>query len=110
MKKAIDDKRKEVKNQYMIPYNDFEGKAKELMQIIDQPIGLISQQITEMEERRKAEKKAKIGALYDSLVGIPMISPNRAATAAPISSARKKRSPSGIIPAVSSGIAKTVFG
>ena len=69
MKKAIDDKRKEVKNQYMIPYNDFEGKAKELMQIIDQPIGLISQQITEMEERRKAEKKAKIGALYDSLVG-----------------------------------------
>lgn len=69
MKKAIDDKRKEVKNQYMIPYNDFEGKAKELMQIIDQPIGLISQQITEMEERRKAEKKAKIGTLYDSLVG-----------------------------------------
>ena len=69
MKKAIDDKRKEVKNQYMIPYNDFEGKAKELMQIIDQPIGLISQQITEMEERRKAEKKAKIGALYDSLAG-----------------------------------------
>ena len=69
MKKAIDDKRKEVKNQYMIPYSDFEEKAKELMKIIDQPISLISQQITEMEERRRAEKKTKIEALFDSLVG-----------------------------------------
>lgn len=38
MKAAIDQKRKDVKNQFMVPYNDFEREAKELMALIDEPI------------------------------------------------------------------------
>lgn len=69
MNAAIDDRRKEVKRQYMAPYNDFEKKTKELMLLIDQPIDLINRQIAEMEERRIAEKRESITKLYESLVG-----------------------------------------
>lgn len=68
IKKAIDDKRKEVKKQCMLPYEDFESKAKELMSLIDGPINLIDRQIEEMETRRKTERRKKIAALYDSLI------------------------------------------
>lgn len=68
MKKAIDEKRKEVKKRCMVPYEEFETKAKELMELIDEPIRLIDSQIVEMEERRKAERRLKIRDLYDSIV------------------------------------------
>lgn len=59
IRKAIDDKRKEVKGTYMIPYEEFDRKSKELMQIIDDAINPINSQIVDFEERRKAEKKQK---------------------------------------------------
>lgn len=59
IRKAIDDKRKEVKGTYMIPYEEFDRKSKELMQIIDDAINPINSQIADFEERRKAEKKQK---------------------------------------------------
>ena len=59
MKAAIDQKRKDVKNQFMIPYNNFEKEAKELMALIDEPISLIDGQIKAFEEKRKAEKREK---------------------------------------------------
>ena len=69
IRKAIDDKRKEVKEQCMIPYKEFEEKAKELILLIDEPICLIDKQIKEMEERRIAERKAKIEEIYAEFVG-----------------------------------------
>lgn len=56
VKKAIDDKRKEVKKAQMIPYEEFEKKAKELIEIIDDVINPITEQISVFEEKRKQER------------------------------------------------------
>lgn len=69
MRAAIDQKRKDVKNQCMAPYKEFEEKAKELMALVDEPIGLIDGQIKEFEEKRKAEKREKIWELYEEIIG-----------------------------------------
>lgn len=69
MKKAIDDKRKSVKMQCLVPYKEFEEKAEELMALIEEPIQLINHQIEEMESKRKAERKAKIQEFYDAIIG-----------------------------------------
>jgi len=44
LSKCLDDKRKDVKRRYMLPYEEFEDKIKELQQIIAEPIELIAQQ------------------------------------------------------------------
>ena len=56
VRKAIEDKRKEVKKAQMIPYEEFEQKAKELVQIIDDVINPISEQIEVFEIKRKQER------------------------------------------------------
>jgi hypothetical protein len=62
--KAIDDKRKEVKTGYMIPFEEFDMKAKELIEIINEPIDLINKQVKEFDEKQKAEKKQKAYEYY----------------------------------------------
>lgn len=64
-KTALEDKRKEVKKQYLEPYNQFEKQIKELVAIIDEPVKLIGEQITEFEDREKAEKHEQITKLFD---------------------------------------------
>ena len=61
---AIDDKRKEIKKEYLKPYEEFDGKVKGLLAIIDEPIGLIDSKVKEFEEKRKAEKIERIKAIY----------------------------------------------
>lgn len=69
IKKAIDDKRIEVKKDCLKPYMEFEKKANELTALIDDPINLIDKQVKVFEEQKKAEKKKKIRAAYDELIG-----------------------------------------
>lgn len=69
MKDAIDRKRKDVKNQCLEPYKEFEDKAKELMYLIDEPIALIDGQVKAFEEKRKVERRSKVREIYDSLIG-----------------------------------------
>ena len=64
-KTALEDKRKEVKKQCLEPYNQFEKQIKELVAIIDEPVKLIGEQITEFEDREKAEKHEKIIELFE---------------------------------------------
>lgn len=64
MQQAIDAKRKEVKAQCLAPYQDFEKKANELMELIDGPIALIDSQVKAFEEKRRAEKKEAIKKAY----------------------------------------------
>lgn len=64
-KTALEDKRKEVKKQCLEPYNQFEKQIKELVAIIDEPVKLIGEQITEFEDREKAEKHEQIIELFD---------------------------------------------
>lgn len=64
VRKAIEDKRKEVKKAQMIPYEEFETKAKELIQIIDDVINPISEQVEAFEVKRKEERLAGIKTYF----------------------------------------------
>ena len=52
LKKNVNTRKLEVKKAYMKPYDDFEEKVKELICVIDEPIGLIDGQVKEFEEKR----------------------------------------------------------
>lgn len=65
MKKAIDDKRKNVKTEYEKPLKAFEGKCKELTGIIDAEIERINHDLSAYEMKRRTEKQAVIRKLYD---------------------------------------------
>lgn len=68
LRKAVNDRKVEVKKEYMKPYEVFEGKVKELIGVIDKPIALIDGQVKEFEAKRVEEKKAEIQNLYNELV------------------------------------------
>ena len=68
-RKAIEDRRKEVKNKCLEPYNRFEAEVKEVVALIDEPLGIIDRQIKDYEEQQKAEKKAKIEEAYKNAIG-----------------------------------------
>ena len=68
-KKALDDKRKDVKKQVMDPYNTFEAQIKELIGIVDKAINNIDQQIKGYEEAQKQEKEKLCRFLYEKHIG-----------------------------------------
>ena len=68
-KKAIEDKRKEVKKEFLKPYEEFELKIKEIVALIDKPIKTIDEQLYTMREIENAKKQEKIIIIYKSLVG-----------------------------------------
>ena len=65
----VEKRRKEVKVQCLAPYNDFETKVKELLEIIDEPICLIDSQLKEMEAERIRKRHEEIETLYAKCVG-----------------------------------------
>lgn len=69
IKKALSDRRIEIKKEYMKPYDDFEAKVKELTSLIDKPIELIDAQVKAFDKKKKAEKREKIQTLYTELIG-----------------------------------------
>lgn len=69
LREALESKRKEVKKQCMAPYTDFEVKVRELVYLVDQPIGAIDGQLRAFEEQRRAEKRAAVLAVYEESVG-----------------------------------------
>lgn len=69
LKKAIDDKRKNVKTEYEKPLKAFEGKCKELTGIIDTEISRINHDLSAYEAKRCAEKQSIIRKLYDENIG-----------------------------------------
>lgn len=64
-RKALDDKRKEIKNAYMAPCDAFEAQVNELKKQVDEPINFINQQIAEFERKRIEEKQALIKNIYE---------------------------------------------
>ena len=69
LKTSIEDKRKAIKKEYLVPYNNFEESCKKLTAIIDEPINTIDSQLKLFEEDRKAKKKIRIEKLYKEQVG-----------------------------------------
>ena len=65
LRTAIDTRRKDIKREYMGPYNEFEARIKELTLLIDEPIKAIDTQLDSYEERRKEAKLEKIKAAYE---------------------------------------------
>ena len=60
IKKAINDKRIEVKKMCLAPYEVFEAQAGELTELIDKPIIQIDAQLTDYEKNRREAVKAKV--------------------------------------------------
>ena len=67
--KAIEERRKQVKNTINEPYAVFEAELKEITALINEPVALIDQQVKAFEEKQKEEKKAAIKATYDENIG-----------------------------------------
>lgn len=69
LKKSIDDERKEVKKQWMAPYEKFESEVKDLLSMVDRPINFINGQVEEFEKKRLEERKAEIEDIYEEEIG-----------------------------------------
>ena len=69
IRKAIDDRRKDVKKLYSQPLADFEGKVKNLTGIIDEQISRINEGLSAFETKRKQEKQAHVVELYKANIG-----------------------------------------
>jgi hypothetical protein len=67
--KAVNDKRIEVKKKCLEPYEEFEHKATELVNIINEPVTIIDSQVKEFEEKQRLQKVAEIQAIYNELIG-----------------------------------------
>lgn len=68
-KKELNDNLRDAKKKYMAPWDTFEPKVKELINLFDEPITLIDGQVKAFEEDRIVQKKALIEAIYTELVG-----------------------------------------
>jgi hypothetical protein len=72
--KAVNDKKVEVKNEFLKPYTDFEQNVKELIEIINEPIGIIDNQVKEFEERQRLQKQEDIKATFTTIItGYPSL-------------------------------------
>ncbi|MBR1749913.1 MAG: DUF1351 domain-containing protein [Ruminococcus sp.] len=67
LRTAIDDQRKKVKKQFTEMYKPFEDDCKELIAMIDEPIGAIDSQMDVLNEKRKAEKYAELEKYFTLL-------------------------------------------
>ena len=67
-KSAFSDRVKEVKKEYMKPFDDFQKKANELIALYDEPIFFINDQVNEFERKRIEEKKKRIEEIYDEFM------------------------------------------
>lgn len=66
---AIENKRKEIKKEIMVPYDDFAEKEKELVGIINEAITNIDTQVKGYEEGLRSEKLAKVKEIYKECIG-----------------------------------------
>lgn len=69
LKKSIDDRRKEVKAQWMEPYNQFEARVKQMTAIVETPINYINGQVESFEAERLKARRTEIQQIYDNEIG-----------------------------------------
>lgn len=65
LRTAIDDKKKEVKKKWNVPYVEFENKCKELMALVDQPINEINKQVSVFEKQQIEAKRIHLTDLFN---------------------------------------------
>lgn len=69
LKEAMENRRKEIKNECLAPYVDFEVKVKELVAMVDKPIKAIDTQVKAFDEEKKKAKEDTIKAHYNEIMG-----------------------------------------
>ena len=67
VKKAVSDRRSEVKKQWLEPYNVFDTQVRELLGLIDRPVAVIDDQIKELESRERMKKLEEIKTLFGDM-------------------------------------------
>lgn len=67
--KAIEERRKMVKKIINEPYDVFEKELKEVLALIQKPVGIIDRQVKAFEDQQKEEKKKNIRSVYDEVIG-----------------------------------------
>lgn len=67
VKKAVSDRRSEVKRQWLEPYNVFDVQVRELLGLIDRPVAVIDDQIKELESRERMKKLEEIKAIFGDM-------------------------------------------
>ena len=73
IKKDISDRRVQVKQALLEPYEKFEAEVAEVVALIDEPIAMIDKQIVAYEERTKKEKRQSLEDFFEkSMVDIPV--------------------------------------
>ncbi|RHW49704.1 hypothetical protein DS831_05950 [Bombilactobacillus bombi] len=60
LKKQMDDKRKQVKREYIIPYNEFKNDVDGLITLVDQVVAPIDKGVKELEEKQRQERKQHV--------------------------------------------------
>ncbi len=68
LSKAIDTKRKEVKNKYTEPLKEFEAKCNELKALVDNQSSEIKKVTDEFDEKLRQQKKEECLKLYESKI------------------------------------------
>ena len=66
---SIDDARKDLKKEWMKPFEQFEAECKKLIELCDKPIDEINNQVKAFDEKRIAEKQAHLHELYEENIG-----------------------------------------
>lgn len=66
--KAVNDKRIGVKKECLKPYEVFEKQASELVDIINQPIGILGSQVKEFEDKQRLQKIADINTYFAEII------------------------------------------
>lgn len=67
VKKAVSDRRMEVKRQWLEPYNVFDTQVRELLGLIDRPVAVIDDQIKELESRERMKKLEEIKTIFGEM-------------------------------------------
>ena len=67
--KAIEERRKMVKKIINEPYDAFEAELKEILALIQEPVGIIDRQVKAFEDQQKEEKKKIIQKSYEEAIG-----------------------------------------
>ena len=67
LKKALNDERIRREREYLEPFNTFKNQIKELISIIDKPVGLIDKQIKSYEQQQIEEKRVKLEQVFNGL-------------------------------------------
>lgn len=68
LRTALEERRKEVKRDYLAPYMKFEEKYKEILALIDKPISAIDTQIKALDEQEQNLKYAHLQVCFEDYI------------------------------------------